>query len=98
MNTAKILTRMHRARPSKQTNKRGTDVAANTSNGNVVTMVDVNAKSIRSMYIDPSQFKSIAKAVVDNYCLFKELDDSITFDALGIEETFCELFKIKRRN
>ncbi len=42
-------------------------MAANTSNGNVVTMVDVNAKSSRSMSIDPTQFKSIAKAVVDLY-------------------------------
>jgi len=42
-------------------------MAANTSNGNVVTMVDVNAKSSRSMSIDPAQFKSIAKAVVDLY-------------------------------
>ena len=42
-------------------------MAADTCNGNVITMVDVNAKSSRSMSIDPAQFKSIAIAVVDLY-------------------------------
>lgn len=52
-------------------------MAANTSNGNVITMVDVNAKSTRSMSIDPAYFKEIVVAVVDLYSdkLDKENDD-----------------------
>lgn len=40
-------------------------MAANTSNGNRIMMVKPNAKSTRSMSIDPSKFKEIAIAVVD---------------------------------
>lgn len=60
-------------------------MAANTSNGNVVTMVDVNAKSSRSMSIDPTQFKSIAKAVVDNFTKFEDKEFSTRRE---VEETY----------
>ena len=47
-------------------------MAANTSNGNRIMMVDPHAKSTRTMSIDPSKFKEIARVVVESVELSEE--------------------------
>lgn len=61
-------------------------MAANTSNGNVITMVDVNAKSSRSMSIDPSQFKNIARKIAEQVAKYEELEAS---DKKHVENKKC---------